>query len=237
MAGFIIALFSIFYDQERQKLQRGPFDKMITVWGCSVFFIALGVYIATAAPTVSFWDCGEFIAASYKLQVPHPPGAPLFLLIGRLFSMFAMDKERVAFSINMVSVVSSAFTILLVHASIVLLVKKVLKIPAPENYAQVFTILCCSTTGSLAFAFSDSFWFNAVEAEVYALSCFFTALTFWAILKWDADAGHPGAERWIVFIAYVTGLSIGVHLLNLVTIPALAVVVYFKMYTPTLTGI
>ncbi|MDH3711400.1 MAG: DUF2723 domain-containing protein [Cyclobacteriaceae bacterium] len=214
------------------------FQRINTIAGWAVFAIATLVYILTVEETASFWDCGEFIASSYKLQVPHPPGAPFFLLLGRMFSFLAFGNVlQVAFWINMISVLSSGFTILFLFWSISLLARKLLKV-ADENIttAQTYTIIGSSAIGALAYTFSDSFWFSAGEAEVYALSSFFTAFVFWAILKWERMEDESRANRWLILIAYMMGLSIGVHLLNLVTIPALAMIYYYKKNTPSTMG-
>jgi hypothetical protein len=213
------------------------YKKINDIIGWVIFSIATLVYILTVEPTASFWDCGEFIAASYKLEVPHPPGAPLFLLIGRIFSMFAIDKAHVAFCINLVSVFSSGFTILFLFWTITLLAKKlVVKAGEEITKGQIFTIMGSGIIGALAYTFSDSFWFSAVEAEVYAISSFFTAFVFWAILKWETISEREDADKWLILIAYVMGLSVGAHLLNLVTIPALAFVYFYKRFKYTHLG-
>ena len=214
------------------------FQRLNTYVGWAVFAIATLVYILTVEETASFWDCGEFIASSYKLQVPHPPGAPFFLLMGRIFSFLAFgDTSQVAYWINMISVLSSGFTILFLFWSISLLARKLFKVNEEEiTETQSLTILGGSAIGALAYTFSDSFWFSAGEAEVYAMSSFFTAFVFWAILKWERITDESKANRWLILIAYMMGLSIGVHLLNLVTIPALAMIYYYKKYQPTTVG-
>jgi hypothetical protein len=214
------------------------FHKFNTYAGWVVFAITTLIYILTVEETASFWDCGEFIASSFKLQVPHPPGAPFFLLMGRIFSFLAFgDTSQVAFWINMISVLSSGFTILFLFWSISLLGRKLFKIKDSEiTQTQAITTIGGSTIGALAYAFSDSFWFSAGEAEVYAMSSFFTAFVFWAILKWERIDDESKANRWLILIAYMMGLSIGVHLLNLVTIPALAMIYYYKKYQPTTMG-
>jgi len=206
------------------------YKKVNNLTGWAVFAISTLVYWLTVEPTASFWDCGEFIAVSYKLEVPHPPGAPLFLLIGRFFSLFALgDVERVAYWINISSVLSSSFTILFLFWSITALVNKLYSLKPGEGTAeQGWLAMAAGVVGSLAYTFSDSFWFSAVEAEVYAMSSFFTAFVFWAILKWEQMVDDRQKNRWILLLAYMMGLSIGVHLLNLVAIPALALIVYFK---------
>ena len=200
------------------------------------FLIALIVYSITVEDTASFWDAGEFIAVSNKLEVPHPPGAPFYLLLGRFFSLFAFNnQELVALSINFLSVVASAFTILFLFWTITHLSSKIIK---PNNDINIFLILLSGFTGAISFTFTDSFWFSAVEAEVYAMSSFFTAFVFWAILRWETTQDTIKQHKWIILIAYMMGLSIGVHLLNLVAIPALALIVYFKKYKNiTLLGI
>lgn len=172
------------------------YKKINNITGWFAFLIAAVTYIATVEPTASFWDCGEFIAVSYKLMTPHPPGAPLFLLVGRIFSLFsgegaamAADSETAAYWINLVSALSSAFTILFLFWSITLIAKKLLGVQKEEPaLGQTLAIMGSALVGSLAYTFSDSFWFSASEAEVYAFSAFFTAFVFWAILKWEAVA-------------------------------------------------
>lgn len=187
-------------------------------------------------PTASFWDCGEFIAASYKLQVPHPPGAPFFLLIGRLFSFLSFgDVSKVAYWINFSSVLAGAFTAAFLYWSVVLFVLKFFKTEQrDENRISIFG---AGMVGALTYAFCDSAWFSSVEAEVYSMSSFFTAFVFWAMLRWETIEDDAKANRWLIFIFYMMGLSIGVHLLNLVTIPALALMYYYKKFTPSKTGI
>ena len=208
------------------------YQRYNNIAGWIVFLAALIVYTLTVEETASFWDCGEFIAVSYKLEVPHPPGAPLFLLLGRMFSFLALgDVQEVAFWINMISVISSAFTILFLFWTITMLGRKALKvIKGQETKSQTVAILAAGGIGALAYTFSDSFWFSAGEAEVYALSSFFTAFVFWAILKWELVDDPSLSKKWLILIAYMMGLSIGVHLLNLVTIPALGLIFYFKKH-------
>ncbi|MGF1922870.1 MAG: glycosyltransferase family 117 protein, partial [Bacteroidia bacterium] len=197
-------------------------------WIC--FVIATLTYILTLEPSVSFWDCGEFIASALKMQVVHQPGAPLFLMIQRFFSLLAFgDVNKVAYFMNVGSAVASGATILFLFWTITALAKKVL-IKGEEviSTSKMISIMGAGAVGALAYTFSDSFWFSAVESEVYALSSLFTAIVFWAILKWEAIADEPHADKWLLFIAYIMGLSIGIHLLNLLTIPAIAFVYYFK---------
>ncbi len=208
------------------------YQKINNISGWIIFLIASAVYIFTLEPVASFWDCAEFIASAYKLQVPHPAGAPFFLLIGRMFSMFASsDVESVGFAVNLVSALSSGFTILFMFWSINLLSHKIMKIKVGEaNTEQTIKIIAAGAIGSLAFTFSDSFWWSAVEAEVYAMSSFLIALVFWAMLKWDIIEDESTENRWLILIAYIIGLSIGVHLLNIVALPALGLIYYFKKY-------
>ncbi|NEU70228.1 DUF2723 domain-containing protein [Spirosoma agri] len=207
--------------------------------GWLVFIIALVTYSMTVERTASFWDCGEFIASSFKLQIPHPPGAPFFLLIGRLLSMLSLgDLTRVAYWVNMGSVVASAFTILFLCWTISLLAQKLLGKPEHAyTPTDSWLIVGTSAVGALTYTFSDTFWFSAVEAEVYGTSSFFTAIVVWAAFKWERIEDDAAANRWLILIAYLTGLSIGVHLLNLVIIPALTLVYYFHKSTkPTFWG-
>lgn len=211
------------------------FKKLNDIVGWIICIIATTVYVLTVEETASFWDCGEFIAVSYKLMVPHPPGAPFFLLMGRMFSFLALgDVTQVAFWINMISVLSSSFSILFLYWSIVLLGKKLMVTPENKGenfvFGQQLTLIGAGVVGSLAYTFSDSFWFSAVEAEVYGMSSFFTAFVVWAMLKWETIENPVLANKWLILIAYMMGLSIGVHLLNLVTIPALGLIYYYKNY-------
>ncbi|WP_375446677.1 protein O-mannosyl-transferase family [uncultured Fibrella sp.] len=208
------------------------YKRLNNLTGWVIFAVALITYASTVERTASFWDCGEFIACAYKLQVPHPPGAPFFLLLGRLFSFLAGgDVTKVAYWINMVSVLSSAATILFLFWTITMLVQKTLTTDE-EDYTTADTLLVIGSgaVGALVYTFSDTFWFSAVEAEVYGLSSFFTAIVVWAALRWERIKDEATANRWILLIAYLTGLSIGVHLLNLVTLPALALLFYYKHY-------
>lgn len=212
------------------------FRKINNLTGWIVFAIAFIVYLATMERTVSFWDCGEFLSTAYRLEVGHSPGAPLFMLLGRLFGMFAAPQD-VALYINSLSALVSALTILFLFWTITHFAKKLL-VQHEEDWSssKLIAIMGAGAVGALAYTFSDTFWFSAVEAEVYATSSFFTAIVFWAILKWEHNADAPHADRWLILISYLMGLSIGVHLLNLLTIPALAMVYYFRKFTPTLKG-
>ena len=215
------------------------YKKWNTIIGWMVFVAAATVYVLTSEPTASFWDCGEYIASSYKLQVGHPPGAPFFQLMGRFFSLFAGNNTAlVARMVNTMSALASGFTILFMFWSMTLLGRKFATIKgAVLTDAKVMAIFGSAIVGSLAYTFSDSFWFSAVEGEVYASSSFLTAITFWTILKWEENADDKRAFRWLILMAYIIGLSIGVHLLNLLCIPAIVFVYYFKNYTPTRNGV
>ena len=209
------------------------FKKVNDIVGWAVFAIATTVYFLTLEPTASWWDCGEYIATAYKLQVGHPPGAPFFQLLGRFFTLFAFGNvENVAMMINIMSALSSSFTILFLYWSITLLAKKIYAKASDSSLpqGQAYAVLGAGVVGALAYTFSDSFWFSAVEGEVYAMSSFFTAVVFWAILRWEEVADQRHGYRWILLIAYMIGLSVGVHLLNLLAIPAIVYVYYFKKY-------
>ena len=205
-----------------------------------VFLIASSIYIITSEPTMSFWDCGEYISTAFKLEVGHPPGAPLFQLIGRFFTFFAFgDVALVARMVNTMSALASGFTILFLFWTITMIAKKIIYSDGSElTKGKTYMIMGAGLVGALAYTFSDSFWFSAVEGEVYAMSSFFTAIVFWAIFKWDEHSGDKHAYRWLIFIAYLMGLSVGVHLLNLLAIPAITLVYYFKKFpAPTWKGI
>jgi len=216
------------------------FKKINDLAGWVIFAIAAFVFLKTIEPTGSFWDCGEFIAAAYKLQVGHPPGASLFLMMARIATLFAFgNTELVPVTVNAMSALASAFAVLFLFWSVSLLMRKFIKAEADNKYSvsQLIVILGSSAVAALAYTFSDSFWFSAVEGEVYATSQFFTAIVFWAMLKWDNVADEQHADRWIILIAYLMGLSIGVHLLNLLCIPALALIYYYRKYTPSRIGV
>ncbi len=208
------------------------------ITGWAVFAVSLVVYLMTIEPTVSFWDCGEFILCSYRLEVGHPPGAPFFLLLGRFFTLFAGgDTSKVAMMVNILSAFASAFTILFLFWSVTRLIRLATGDGAAVTGGRAIAILASGATGALAYAFSDTFWFSAVEGEVYATSSLFTAAVFWAILRWYDEADSPHANRWIVLIFYLMGLSIGVHLLNLLTLPVLVLLWYFRKYRATGRGV
>jgi hypothetical protein len=206
------------------------YNKTNNLFGWVAFLVALVTYILTLEPSTSFWDCGEFIACIYRLQVAHQPGAPLFTMLGKVFSLLSLgDNTKVAYYTNMGSALASAATILFLFWTITALAKKLLVKKAEDlTTTNLILIMGAGMVGALAYTFSDTFWFSAVESEVYAQSSLCTAIVFWAVLKWDAHADEEGANKWLVFIAYVMGLSIGIHLLNLLVIPAIALVVYFK---------
>ncbi len=190
--------------------------------GWSVFAIAAITYLLTIEPTTSFWDCGEFITSAYKLEVGHPPGAPFFMILGRFFTLFSFGNPAlVAKMINVLSALASAFTILFLYWSITHIAKRIILKTKELSQSQLIAVIGSGIVGALVYTFSDSFWFSAVEGEVYATSSFFTAIVFWAILKWESQADQKYANRWLILIAYLMGLSIGIHLLNLLAIPAI----------------
>ncbi len=208
------------------------------VTGWIAFTIAAITYILTTEASASFWDCGEFIATADKLLVGHPPGAPLFMIMGRFFAILAPSPELVAKFINVMSALASAFTILFLFWTITHLGRKIFidGNDADQEPWRIWAVMGAGLVGALAYTFSDTFWFSAVEGEVYGMSSLFTAAVFWLILKWENQADDPHADRWIILIAYLMGLSIGVHLLNLLCIPAIGLVYYYKRYTPTTRG-
>jgi hypothetical protein len=209
------------------------------ILGWIVFAIAAVVYLMTIEPTASFWDCGEFIASAFKLEVGHPPGAPIFMLMGNLFSHLASEPSQVSLMLNALSAIFSALTILFLFWTITHLTRKlILQGEQKElSLAQIITVLGAGAVGALAYTFSDTFWFSAVEGEVYAFSSLMTAVVFWLILKWEDVADDPHSDRWLILIAYLMGVSIAIHLLNLLCIPAIVLVYYFrKNSSPTLKG-
>ncbi|MEO8733167.1 MAG: DUF2723 domain-containing protein, partial [Flavobacteriales bacterium] len=214
------------------------YKKLNNLTGWAVFVVAAFTYLSTIEPTASFWDCGEFIATAFKLEVGHPPGAPLFMLLARTVSAF-VSIPHVPIAVNCLSAIASAFTILFLFWSITHMALKMATRIGDEalTTGKIIAILGSGLVGALAYAWSDSFWFSAVEGEVYGMSSFFTAIVFWAILKWESEADKPNDTRWLILIAYLMGLSIGVHLLNLLCIPAICFVYYFKRYTVTRKGV
>lgn len=213
------------------------YDLINRLGGWLIFIVATATYMLTLEPTTSFWDCGEFITSSYKLEVGHPPGAPFFMLLARFFNLFASDPSQVAYMVNTMSALASSFTILFLFWTITHIARGIIGKDESLQKGNLIAIMGAAAVGSLAYTFSDTFWFSAVEGEVYALSSFFTAIVFWAILKWENVADEKYANRWLILIAYLMGLSIGVHLLNLLTIPAIVFVYYFRKYEPDRAGI
>ena len=198
--------------------------------GWFAFLIAAATYCMTVEPTASFWDCPEFILSGNKLEIGHPPGAPFFMLTANFFSLFA-SPEKVALMVNIMSAILSALGILFLFWSITHLARKLIVGNSKEmTKAQMVTILASGLVGALAYTWSDTYWYSAVEGEVYGYSSLFTAVVFWLILKWEEDADSPHSDRWLVLIAYLVGLSIGVHLLNLLCIPAIVLVAYYKKF-------
>ncbi|WP_299397720.1 DUF2723 domain-containing protein [uncultured Gelidibacter sp.] len=213
------------------------FEKWNTILGWFAFAVAFTVYALTIEPTVSFWDAGEYILTSAKLQVGHPPGAPLFQMFGAFFSMFALEPSQIGAMLNMMSGAASAFTILFMFWTITLILKKLVKTEEEFTTSKKIAILGSGLVGSLAFTFTDSFWFNAVETEVYAMATLIMAVMFWLALRWEQDMDKPRGNRWLILIAFVIGLSFGVHFMGLLTIPAIGLIYYFKNYkTITVTN-
>ena len=210
-------------------MQQTTFSKINTCIAWLLFAIAAVVYGLTIEPTASLWDCPEFIACGYKLEIGHPPGAPVFMLVANLFSQLVSDTAHVAMMVNLVSALLSAGCILFLFLTVTHLARKLI---GPDDvtltFPNVIIIEACGIVGALAYTFSDTFWFSAVEAEVYAFSSFLTSLMFWLILVWESEADGPRSDRWVILIAYITGLSIGVHLLCLLCLPAMSFVVYFR---------
>ncbi|HEY5405531.1 MAG TPA: DUF2723 domain-containing protein [Ginsengibacter sp.] len=221
------------------------FKKINNITGWAICVIACIVYLMTMEATGSFWDCGEFASSAYKLQIPHPPGAPLFILLGRLFMIPFSDPNKAILGLNSMSALMSGFTILFLFWSITHFARKILEKnnPNPLTNGQIFSIMAAGTVGALAYTFSDSYWYSAVESEVYASSSFFTAIVFWLVLKWEQAvtieqlSGVKGqftpADKWLILIFYMIGLAVGVHLLPILTIPAIVMVYYFKRYKAT----
>ena len=210
-------------------MDKRKFDFWNRISAAFVLVVSAVTYLLTIEPTASFWDCGEFIASSYKLEVGHPPGNPVFQLVARFFTMFT-DNMHAAVAVNVMSALCSALTIFFLYLTIVFLAKRAVKPDADGKYSvpRAIAVYGSGIVGALAYCFSDTFWFSAVEGEVYAMSSLFTAMVFWAMTKWYEQAGTPYANRWIVLISFLMGLSIGVHLLNLLTIPALVFMFYYK---------
>ena len=197
-------------------------------FGWGVFTIALLTFGLTVEPTASFWDAGEYIATAAKLQVGHPPGAPLFQMIGAFFALFSSSPENIALMVNYMSVFSSAFSVLFLFWTLTLLMKKLPIFQSLDNIYERLTFFGSAAVGALAFCFSDSFWFNAVEAEVYAMATFILSLLFWLGLRWEQDMNTPRGDRWLLLISFIIGLSFGVHFMGLLTIPAIGMIYYFR---------
>jgi len=209
-----------------------------TAVGWFIFLIAAIVYLSTIEPTASFWDCPEFITTAFSIQVGHPPGAPLFMIMGRIFTMFANNPAHVGLMCNILTALASAFTILFLFWTITHMARKIMgERDSDPSLPQMIAILGAGAVGALAYTFSDTFWFSAVEAEVYGMSSLFTALVLWCILKWENEADDKYANRWLIFISYLIGLSIGIHLLNLLAIPAVVLVYYFRKYKTARWGV
>ena len=214
------------------------FKRWDRIVGWSVFAVAAITYLLTMEPSSSLWDCAEFIATSYKLEVGHPPGAPLFMLLARLATMLAPSTHYVPHMVNAMNCICSAFCILFLFWSITHLARRMLTREGEFSESGKLAALAAGAVGALAYTFTDTFWFSAVEGEVYAQSSMFTALVVWLMLKWEEQADEPHSSRWIVLIAYLMGLSIGIHILNLLTIPALVFIYYFRRYKQiTLKGV
>src|SRR6476659_9746043 len=207
------------------------FKKINNLVGWVVCLIACTVYIMTAEAGGSFWDCGEFVSSCFKVQIPHPPGAPLFVLLGRIFIvLFGDDPMTAAKAVNIMSALASGFTILFLFWTITHFARKIIQPDVSKELSsiQILGILAAGIVGALAGTFTDSFWYSAVEGEVYAMSSFFTAIVFWAALKWERVADEPGADKWLILIFFLIGLSIGVHLLCLLCIPAIVMIWYSR---------
>ena len=206
------------------------FAKWNTILGWAVFAIALLTYSLTLEPTVSYWDCGEYISTAVKLEVGHPPGAPLFQMLGAFFAMFTSDVTEIAKMVNFMSALASAFTILFLFWTITTLARKLVKSGNDLSKSSSISILGSGIVGALAYTFSDSFWFSAVEAEVYAMSSFLMALLFWLGLRWEAEMEKPQGNKWLLLISFVVGLSFGVHILSLLVIPSIVFLYIYKKY-------
>ena len=193
-----------------------------------VFLISFYVLLSTVQPSVSFWDCGEFIASSYAMQVPHPPGTPFFLILGRVFSMIPF-AENIGLRVNMISVLASAFSVMFLYLIAVKVIQNYRR-KEPESLIDALAIYLSAAIGALSFSFSDTFWFNGVEAEVYATSTFFIAFVIWLMILWNEKADEPDNEKYLILIAYLIGLSTGVHLMSVLAIVPIVIVVIFRKY-------
>ena len=206
------------------------FKKWNIILGWFVFTVALITYWSTVEPTASFWDAGEYITTASNLEVGHPPGAPLYQLMGAFFSIFAMEATNIALTINLMSVFASAFTILFMFWSVTILLSNLVEANDKLTKSNQMAILGSAAVASLAFTFTDSFWFSAVEAEVYAMAAFIMSVLFYAGLRWEREMFEPRGDKWVVLIAFVIGLSFGVHFMGLLTIPAIGFLYFFKNY-------
>jgi hypothetical protein len=216
----------------------GKYHRWNNITGWVIFVVSTIVYLFTLEPTVSFWDCGEFILSAFKLQVGHPPGAPLFIMMGRVATLFAGgDTSKVAAMINTLTAICSGLAIMILFWTITHLVRKVFEKENSMDEKNILPILASGTIGSLAYTFSDTFWFSAVEGELYGLSSLVTGLVFWGMLKWEDEADKPYAGRWIILVMYIMGLGIGIHRLNLLILPVAVFVYYFRKYEVTTKGI
>lgn len=221
VVGFIFGIISVFHDMNLIACWKGQWKMLIAGW--SIFVVSFAVFQNTMEQTASLWDCAEFIACAYKLQVPHAPGAPLFLMIGRIFTLFSFGEvTKVAYWVNMTSVLSSAVTVMFVFWSIVMLARKI------NPKSSDFSLMLAGSVGASSIAFADSFWFSAVEAETYAMATLFLVVCFWSILKWEQVGDGARDFKWLIFIFYTLGLSVGVHPMSLLVLPAIAVIIFFK---------
>ena len=206
------------------------FKKWNTILAWFVFVVAFITYALTIEPTVSFWDAGEYILTSSKLQVGHPPGAPLFQMLGAFFSMFALEPSQIGMIMNLMSATASAFTILFMFWTISMLLVKLVRYDKDSSTNKGIAVLGSALVGTLSFTFTDSFWFNAVETEVYAMATLIMSVMFYLALRWEQDMHKPRGNRWLILIAFIIGLSFGVHFMGLLTIPAIGLIYYFKNY-------
>jgi hypothetical protein len=222
-------------DKEKAQMNKPiNFSRWNNLTGLVVFLISAFIYLSTIEPTVSFWDCGEFLSCATNLEVSHPPGAPVFMLLGRMAALLAgSDHSKIAMMINGMSGLASAFTIMFLFWTITWFGRKLLQKTWMESNTQKILILASAFIGSMAYAVSDSFWFSAVEAEVYAYSSLFIALVFWCILKWEEASNTSNSNRWLMLIAYLIGLAAGLHLLNLLALPSIIVLYWLKNFEIT----
>ena len=207
------------------------FKKYNRLLGFLSGFCAFIVYFLTVEPTASYWDCAEYISTSAKLQIGHPPGAPLFQMLGAVFSILAFENTQIAYAINMMSVSSSALTILFMFWSVSLLGKKILNVKSEISSEESFKIFGAAFLTTFTFMFTDSFWFNAVEAEVYAMATLILSVLFWLGLKWESEFENERSDKWLILISFVIGLSFGVHFMGLLAIPSIGLIYYFKKYS------